>query len=202
MARGTVYSAGASDVHHDSLCETASPKLADAVDHGMAGLPDVEDSSEKPLVIRIIFSLRFSLSLFCVIAIGMTAFVAWYPTYVAGLDSINSVTENFQVKLAPMIVDAIEVRLSRAERLVFINKCKFRKGLFTPNPSSFLAEFFIDVNSTLFCADMVLTSTNGGIYGHFHDPYDTYTSMWIFNETTGMQSEWFTNTEGDPVSLS
>eukprot|EP00906_Rhabdomonas_costata_P037068 RCo052083 len=165
-----------------------------------ASPPEEEDKPRGP-VASFFLSLRFLLAAFCVVAIFVAAFLAWYLTYTTGLDTVQSLSKEFEMQLLPQIAESIVSRLARAEAMAQVNKELWRRGTYSLDPQSYLPTFHALLDSK-FTSTVTFTSATGGLYGHFRHPQGAYTSVWLYDEATKNQTEWYTNAAGDPTSLS
>eukprot|EP00906_Rhabdomonas_costata_P037072 RCo052087 len=141
-----------------------------------------EDKPRGPMA-SFFLSLRFLLAAFCVVAIFVAAFLAWYLTYTTGLDTVQSLSKEFEMQIIPQIAESIDSRLTRAEALVQVNKELWRGGTYSLDPQSYLPNFHA-LLSCKFTSTVFLTTATGGLYGHFRHPQGAYTSMWLYDEAT------------------
>eukprot|EP00906_Rhabdomonas_costata_P037067 RCo052082 len=165
-----------------------------------ASPPEEEDKPRGP-VASFFLSLRFLLAAFCVVAIFVAAFLAWYLTYTTGLDTVQSLSKEFEMQILPQITESVDSHLSRAQTLVQFNKELFRTGYYTLDPQSYLPAFHSLLFNCKFTSTAFLTTATGGLFGHFRHPEGAYTSMWLYDEATKNQSEWYTDAAGHPTSL-
>ena len=175
---------------------------------------------QRGVLLRFLCSLRFLLCLFCLLAIVVTAIVAWYPTFLAGQRAVGDIAQDFQMRLAPLVVDAITLRLTRFvgnpffffkafitfRALALIFRASIFIGLFLPELKRWLRPTKIIskwdclrwilprglLNTTRFTSDLYVTPTTGGLYGHYRDPAGLYTLLWTFVKVSFIINVLFT----------
>eukprot|EP00906_Rhabdomonas_costata_P001019 RCo001506 len=189
-------SSKASPVPRDYLARGDCP---DRGSHAAVVKPQVPSENDSPQtdekeknkprgpVARFFLSLRFLLAAFCVVAIFVAAFLAWYLTYTTGLDTVQSLSKEFEMQLLPQISDSVVSRLSRAETLVQVNKELWHRGSYSLDPQSYLPNFHALLFDCKFTSTVTFTSATGGLYGHFRHPDGAYTSVWLYDEATKNQ---------------
>ena len=60
--------------------------------------PSETEGKPRSAVVQFFLSLRFLLAAFCVVAVFVAAFLAWHLTYTTGLDTVQSLAKEFEVR--------------------------------------------------------------------------------------------------------